>query len=166
MENKEEENYVSLRMAHGDIERAIHLLNLAKQQTGDTIKEALVQLCVIIYSRPFKNSHGIFQKQYVPLTSASIFPGGNSDHDAIISDRDQYIAHGDVTAYNPELHDWSSLDIFPIVQRPSHLYDRIDSLIEIMLHLCNITLIFLVSQIAFMEELFRKEILQKKEEIS
>ena len=171
MENFEEQQYVSYRIANGDIEDTIRLLNRAKVETDDTIKTVLVKYCVISYARPFKHSMGFFDNEnpslksskmrFFPLESALVFPSGSSDHDTLIAERDQRIAHCDITAWKPTLHYWRSWDSFPITQQPSHLYDRIDPLIEKMLVLRDIVLKYLVHQRALMEEKFRSEPLNK-----
>ena len=158
METRKEEGYVSMRLAQGDIENAIRLLNRARTETDATIKSVIVRYCIIEYAKPFKKSRGVFQKEFIPLDKALVFPSGNSDHEALITERDQRIAHGDITAYNPRLHYWPDLDIFPIVQRPSHLCDQIDMLIDKMLALCDIVLRYLVDRRTTLEILFREEI--------
>jgi hypothetical protein len=75
-----------------------------------------------------------------------------------MTERDQRIAHGDITAYNPRLHYWPEADIFPIVQRSSHLYDPIDILIDKMLVLCNTFLRYVVDRMTTLEKVFREEI--------
>jgi hypothetical protein len=153
-----DEEYVSMRLAHADIQNAIRLLNLARIETDTTIKSAIVRYCIIEYAKPFKTSMGVFRKKFIPLDKTSVFHGGNSDHDTLIDERDQRIAHGDITAYNPRLHYWAELDIFPIVQRSSHLYDHIDMLIEKMLALCDIVLRYVVDRMTALEKVFREEI--------
>lgn len=165
MENLEEQQYVSYRIAHGDIEETIRLLNRAKTESDDTIKTALVKYCVISYARPFKSSKGVFESEksshrsrktrFCPLESALVFPGGNSDHEALMAERDQRIAHSDMTAWEPTVHYWRSTDSFPIVQRRSQFYDRIDQEIETMLSLCNVVLRFLVDQMTILEAKFK-----------
>lgn len=121
METQKEEEYVSLRLADGDINNVIRLLKLAKTETDPTLKSLIVRYCIIEYAKPFKMSCGVFRKKFKALDATAIFPSGNPDHETLITERDQRIAHGDITAYKPKLHYWSELDIFPIVQRPSHL---------------------------------------------
>jgi hypothetical protein len=158
METRIEEEYVSVRLAHGDIENAIRLLNRARTETDTIIKSVIVRYCIIEYANPFKKSKGVFRKEFIPLDKASVFPAGNSDHEALITERDQRIAHGDITAYNPRLHYWPELDIFPIIQRSSHLCDHIDMLIDKMLGLCDIVLRYLVDRMTTLGTLFRQEI--------
>jgi hypothetical protein len=156
MESEIEEEYVSMRLAHSDITNVIHVLNRAKTENDSTMKSVLVRYCIIEYARPFTGSKGIFQKYYKPLKKDSIFPTGNADHEALIKERDERIAHSDIAAYKPRLHYWSKKDIFPIVQRSSHLYDNIDTLIDKMLVLCDIVLRYLVDRINTLEIDFRK----------
>jgi hypothetical protein len=158
MESQREEEYVSMRLAHGDIENAIRLLSLAKTVNDPTIKCLIVRYSIIEYAKPFKLSYGVFRKKFKPLDAASVFPFGNPDHEALITERDQRIAHGDITAYNPKLHYWAELDIFPIVQRPSHLYDNIALLIDKMETLCDIVKRYLVDCLATLETEFREGI--------
>ncbi len=158
METRIDEEYVSMRLARGDIENAIRLLNRAQTETDTMIKSVIVRYCIIEYARPFKKSKGVFRKEFVPLDKTSVFPAGNSDHEALITERDQRIAHGDITAYNPRLHYWPEPDIFPIVQRSSHLCDHIDMLIDKMLVLCDIVMRYLVDRMTILETLFREEI--------
>lgn len=158
MENKIEEEYVSMRLAHGDIKNAIRLLNRARTETDTEIKSVIVRYCIIEYGKPFKKSKGVFRKKFIPLDKALVFPGGNSDHEALIAERDQRIAHGDITVYNPMLHYWSELDIFPIVQTPSHLCDHVNTFIDKMLAVCDIVLRYLVDRITTLETFFREEI--------
>jgi hypothetical protein len=158
METQTDEEYISTRLAQGDIENAIRLLNHARTEADTTIKSVIVKYCIIEYAKPFKKSRGVFQKKFIPLDKTLVFPSGNSDHEALITERDQRIAHGDITAYNPSLHYWPDLDIFPIVQRPSHLCDQIDILIDKMLALCDIVLRYLVDRRTTLEMLFRQEI--------
>jgi hypothetical protein len=158
MESEREEEYVSLRLAHGDIENVIRLLILAKAEKNPDLKAVIVRYCIIEYAKPFKMSRGVFKKKFKPLDAASVFPSGNHDHDKLITERDQRIAHGDITAYNPKLHYWSDLDIFPIVQRPSHLCDKIAPLIEKMEELCDTVKRSLVDRLTAMETEFRDDI--------
>lgn len=158
MDTEAEETYVSLRLAHGDITHVIDLLNRAKTIDDVSIKTALVRYCIIEYARPFKASRGRFRSNFRRVDEASIFPGGNTDHKALITERDQRIAHGDITAYDPQLHYWSQQDIFPIVLKGSCLYDNTDKLIETILTLCNIVLNYLVLQMKTLEVLFRDQI--------
>jgi len=157
METRLEEEYVSMRLAHRDIENVIRLLNRAKTEADNVIKSTILRYCIIEYAKPFKKSKGVFRKEFIPLDKVAVFPGGNADHEALITERDQRIAHGDITAYNPRLHYWSQLDIFPIVQRSSHLCDNIDVLIDKMLSLCEVVLRYLVEHTAILEKLFREE---------
>jgi hypothetical protein len=158
METQIEEEYVSMRLAQGDMENAIRLLNRAKTETDATIKSVIVRYCIIEYAKPFTKSKSVFGKKFIPLDKTSVFPGGNSDHEALITERNQRIAHDDITAYNPRLHYLPELDMFPIVQRPSHLYNHIDTLIDKILVLCDIVLRHLVDRMATLEALFREEI--------
>ncbi len=158
MESQIEEEYVSMRLAHGDITNAITLLDRAKSEKDGTLKSVLVKYCIIEYARPFTGSRGIYQKHFKPLQKESIYPNGNTDHDALIAERDQRIAHSDITAYNPRLHYWTKQDIFPIVQKSSHLYDNIDALIEKMLLLCNTVLTYLIDRIKTLETEFKNNI--------
>ena len=158
MESEREEVYVSLRLAHGDIENVIRYLNLAKTENDPTLKSLIVRYCVIEYAKPFKTSWGVFRKKFKPLDAATVFPEGNPDHETLITERDQRIAHGDITAYNPKLHYWSELDIFPIVQRSSHLCDNIAQLIEKMEILCDIVGRYLVNSLTAMETELREDI--------
>jgi hypothetical protein len=118
----------------------------------------LVRYCIIEYAKPSKKSKGVFRKQFIPLDKASVFPAGNFDHEALITERDQRIAHGDITAYNPRLQYSPELDIFPIVQRSSDLCDHIDMFIDKMLVLCDIVLRYLVDRMTTLDTLFREEI--------
>jgi hypothetical protein len=147
-----------MRLAHGDIENAIRLLNRAKVEKDDTIKGVIVKYCIIEYARPFTTSNGVFRKKFKPLDNSSVFPVGNSDHEALMTERNQRIAHSDISAYNPKLHYWPEPNIFPIVQRPSHLYNDIDKLIEKMLVLCDIVIKYLADQMTTLETFFRKDI--------
>ena len=151
METQIDEEYVNMRLAHADIENAIRLLNHARTEKDPNIKRSIVQYCIIEYAKPFKSSYGVFRKKFIPLDKASIFPTGNFDHEALILERDQRIAHGDITAYKPRLHYWPEQDIFPIIQRSSHLYDNIDALIDKMLLLCNIVLTYVVDRMKNLE---------------
>jgi hypothetical protein len=158
MHTEAEERYVSLRLAHGDITHVVDLLNRAKTLEDASIKTALVRYCIIEYAKPFNTSKGRFRSTFRRIDEESIFPGGNSDHKALITERDQRIAHGDITAYNPQLHYWSQQDIFPIVFKGSKLYDNMDKLIETILDLCDIILSYLVLQMESLEALFREQI--------
>ena len=158
MQTQVEEEYVSLRLAHGDISHAITLLNLAQTEKDPTIKAVIVRDCIIKYVKPFKVSYGVFQRSFKALKKEEIFPDGNPDHDALVSERDQRIAHGDITACKPKLHYWTKQNIFPIVFRSSHLYDDIDTLIERVLSLCNIVLDYLNNRMESLENSFRDAI--------
>jgi len=158
MDTEAEEKYVSMRLAHGDIANVIDLLNRAKAESDTSIKAALVRYCIIEYAKPFKASKGVFRVNFRRIDEELVFPGGNSDHKALITERDQRIAHGDITSYRPQLHYWSQQDIFPIVLKGSHLYDNIDNLIEKMLYLCNIVLKYLIGQMEALEVVFREQI--------
>jgi hypothetical protein len=158
MDTEAEEKYVSMRLAHGDIASVIDLLTRAKGESDTSIKAALVRYCIIEYAKPFKISKGVFRTNFRRLKEESVFPGGNLDHKALITERDQRIAHGDITAYSPQLHYWSQQDIFPIVLKSSHLYDNIDKCIEKMLDLCDVVLKYLTDQIGVLELMFREQI--------
>ena len=158
MDTEAEERYVSMRLAHGDIANVIDLLNRARAVSDTSIKVALVRYCIIEYAKPFKASRGVFRTNFRRIDEESVFPGGNSDHKALITERDQRIAHGDITAFRPQLHYWSQPDIFPIVLKGSHLYDNIDKLIEKILGLCEVVLKYLTGQMASLEAEFRKQI--------
>lgn len=158
MHTEAEEKYVSLRLAHGDIANVIDLLNRAKTVGDTSIKTALVRYCIIEYAKPFTASKGVFRSHFRRVCEKSVFPDGNMDHRALITERDQRIAHGDITAFRPELHYWSQRDIFPIVLKGSHLYDDIDKLIETMLGLCDGVLNYLTVQLKGFEGVFRKQI--------
>ena len=145
-----------MRLAHGDIENAIRLLNRARTEPDTTIQTVIVKYCIIEYAKPFKKSNDVSGKMFIPLKDASVFPGGNSDHDQLIKERDQYIAHGDLKAYNPKLYYLPERDIFPIGLTPSHLYDQIDMLIDKMLAVCDIVLKYLVDRMTTLETLFRE----------
>jgi len=162
METQEEEKYGSMRLAREDIENAIRLLNRARTETDTTIKSVIVRYCIIEYAKPFKESKGVFQKKFIPLDKTSVFPTGNSDHEVLITERDQRIVHSDITAYNPTLHYCPEVDGFPIGQKSSHLCDDIDMLIDKMLALCDIVLRYLGDQMATLERLFRED-LQKNQ---
>ncbi len=156
METQKEEEYVSLRLAVGDIENVIRLLKLAKTEKDPTLKSLIVRYCVIEYARPFKISCGVFRRKFKALDATAVFPSGNPDHETLITERDQRIAHGDITAYKPRLHYWSELDIFPIVQKPSHLCDNIDNIIAKIELLCSIVKCYLVERMTVMENEFRE----------
>jgi hypothetical protein len=158
MDTETEERYVSLRLAHGDITHVVDLLNRAKIAEDSSIKTVLVRYCIIEYAKPFKASKGVFRSKFRRLDEESVFPGGNADHKALIAERDQRIAHGDITAYYPQLHYWSKQDIFPIVLRGSHLYDNMDKLIETISGLCDTVLNYLVVQMKAFERSFREQI--------
>lgn len=157
MQTQVEEEYVSLRLAHGDISHAITLLKRAQTEKDPTIKAVIARDCIIKYVKPFKVSYGVFQSCFKALKKEEIFPDGNPDHDALVTERDQRIAHGDITAYKPKLHYMTKQDIFPIVFRPSHLYDDIDALIERVLSLCNIVLVYMTNRMGNLENSFRDE---------
>jgi hypothetical protein len=161
MQTLKEEEYVSLRLAHGDLENAIRLLNRAKAESDDTIKRVIVQHCIIEYAKPFTMSKGKF-RTFIPLNKSSVFPDGNSDHETLMTERNQRIAHSDIIAWDPTLHYPSWFDGFPIAERPSHLYDHIDPLIDKMLAVCDVVLSYLVNRMAAMETEFRKEIALNK----
>jgi hypothetical protein len=153
-------------MAHADIAYASHLLNLAKVQTDNTIKKALVQLCVIIYARPFgkiRGKHHSKPKMFYPLKWENVSSSDNSDHDTLMAERDQYVAHGDITAYNPRLVYFVPWDGFAIEQRPSHYYDHIDQRIETMLVLCDIVRKHLADRMTVMESSFREKMSLEKQ---
>ena len=158
MDTEAEEKYVSLRLAHGDIAHVIDLLTRAKTVEDASIKTALIRYCIIEYAKPFKASRGLFRANFRRLDEKSVFPGGNIEHKALITERDQRIAHGDITAYFPQLHYWSQQDIFPIVLKGSHLYDNMDKLIETILGLCVTVLDYLKVQIEALESLLREQI--------
>ena len=158
MNTEAEEKYVSMRLAHGDISNVINVLNRARTESDTAVKSAVVRYCIIEYAKPFKESRGAFCKKFRPLDEESVFPGGNADHKALIGERDQRIAHGDITAFCPQLHYWSEHDIFPIVLKSSHLYDNIDKLVDKMLVLCDIVLEYLTDQMKAFETFFRKQI--------
>jgi hypothetical protein len=164
MQNEEEEIYVSLRMACSDIQETIQMLNLAKTQTNVDIKTALVKLSVITYCKPFKTINGVYKKKFKPLNKDTVFPCVNHDHNALIRDRDQYFAHGDLSAYDPRLSYSPPWNTFVIRQRPSHLFDRIDQQIEKMLALCDIVLKYLEDQIQPYHKKFREELAQTESE--
>lgn len=157
MESEREELYVSLRIALGDMENVFRLPKQAKTENDPGLRKLIVRYCIIEYAKPFKLSRGVFKKKFKPLDAVYVFPSGNSDHDMLITERDQRIAHGDITAYKPQLHYWSKLDIFPIVQRPSHLCDNIFPLIEKIEMLCGIVKQYLVDSLETMESEFREE---------
>jgi hypothetical protein len=121
-----------MRLAYGDIANVVDLLNRARAVSDTSIKAALVRYCIIEYAEPFKASKGVFRTRFRRIDEESVYPGGNSNHKALITECDQRIAHGDITAFRPQLHYWSQPDIFSIVLKGSHLYDNIDKLIEKM----------------------------------
>ncbi len=118
MDTKTEERYVSMRLAHGDITNAIDLLNRARKESDNSIKSTIVRYCIIVYAKPFKISRGIFHAKFIPLKEEAVFPGGNTDHKALIVERDERIAHGDIKSFCPKLHYWSRPDIFPSCLSP------------------------------------------------
>jgi hypothetical protein len=158
MDTETEERYVSMRLAHGDITNAIDLLNRARKESDNSIRSTIVRYCIIVYAKPFKISRGIFRAKFIPLKEEVVFPGGNTDHKALMDERDKRIAHGDITSFCPKLHYWSRPDIFPIVFKSSHLYDNIDKLIDKMLVLCNTVLRYLTDEMKTLETLFREQI--------
>jgi hypothetical protein len=155
-QTKEEKEYVSLRFAQGDIEEAIRLLNRARTETDTEIQFVIVKYCIIAYARPFNKSRDVFGKKFNPLKKKLVFPGGNSFHDQLIDDRNQYIAHVDLKAHNPKLYFPPERNIFPIGLTPSHLYDQIDMLIDKMLTVCDFVLKYLVARMTTLETLFRE----------
>ncbi len=147
-----------MRLAHGDITNAIDLLNRARKESDSAIKSTIVRYCIIVYAKPFKKSCGIFRARFRPLEEEAVFPGGNTDHKALIIERDERIAHGDIKSFCPKLHYWSRPDIFPIVFKSSRLYDNIDKLIDKMLVLCDTVLRYLTNEMKTLETLFREQI--------
>lgn len=104
MDTETEERYVSMRLAHGDITNAIDLINRARKESDNSVKSTIVRYCIIEYAKPFKASRGIFRAKFRPLEEEAVFPSGNTDHKALMVERDQRIAHGDITSFCPELH--------------------------------------------------------------
>ena len=158
-QTKEKKEYVSLRFAHGDIEEAIRLLNRAKTETDTEIQFVIVKYCIIAYARPFTftKPKDVSGKMFIPLEKSSVFPGGNPFHKQLIDDRNQYIAHGDLKAYNPKLYYQPERGSFTIGLTPSHLYDDIGTLMNRMLAVCEIVLKHVVDRMTTLKPLLREE---------
>ena len=158
MNTETEEKYVSMRLAHGDIENVIRLLNRARPEDDLIVKSTLIRYCIIEYARPFKESRGVFSRKFRPLEKENVFQGGNAGHEKLMIERDQRIAHGDITALCPKLHYWREGDIFPIVQKTSQLYNDLNILIDEMLGLCDVVLRYLSNELSRLETGFREQI--------
>ena len=130
MDNNDEEKYVSLRLASGDIEEVESIIGCVEKMTKSKERHYLMASCIVAYSRPFKTSRGKYQKRFCALNSKDIADIDLKFHDEVIGERDQRIAHGDITSHCPTLHYWSKAEIFPIVYRRSTFFDNYTRLVE------------------------------------
>jgi hypothetical protein len=142
MENENEEKYVFLRFATGDLEQAIRGLKELLECPSTSIKYALLRDSIVAYCRPFTKCRGKFHKQirleteeFVPSVMAAL-------HAQLIELRDQTYAHTDLEPRRPVLHMWRRPqgNIFPI-QFKGYDYegtlskrDQLVSLFESVLH--------------------------------
>ena len=125
MHTAEEEFYVFLRFADGDISLAQMALDHLPSVATDFLRLCLLKDAAISYSRPFKKSRGTFSKSlmldenYVPVHLKSL-------HKELITFRDQVFAHTDIDVRSPVLHCWTrgQKPIFPI-QFKGHNYPQL-----------------------------------------
>ncbi len=122
MHTPEEEFYVFLRFADADMSQAQIALDHLPKVEGDFLRLCLLKDAAISYCRPFKKSHGVFNKtlrldeSYIPVHLKDL-------HTELINLRDQVFAHTDIGVRSPVLHCWTHEPkrIFPI-QFKSHSY--------------------------------------------
>lgn len=125
MHTPEEEFYVFLRFADGDISQAQMALDHLPSVEGDYLRLCLLKEAAISYCRPFKKSRGAFSKSlkldkgYVPEHLIGL-------HAELIDLRDQVFAHTDIDVRSPVLHCWTRepRPIFPI-QFKGHKYPQL-----------------------------------------
>lgn len=121
----EEEFYVFLRFADGDISQALIALDHLPEVEADFLRLCLLKDAAISYCRPFKKSRGAFNKSlkldnsYVPVCFIGL-------HTELVDLRDQVFAHTDIDVRSPVLHCWTRepKPIFPI-QFKSHNYPQL-----------------------------------------
>lgn len=125
MHTPEEEFYVFLRFADGDISQAQMALDHLPVVEGDFLRLCLLKDAAVSYCRPFKKSRGNFSKSlkldmgYVPACFMEL-------HKELNDLRDQVFAHTDIDVRSPVLHCWTRKPrpIFPI-QFKSHNYPQL-----------------------------------------
>lgn len=125
MHTPEEEFYVFLRFADGDISQAQIALDHMSTVEGDFLRLCLLKYAAISYCRPFKKSRGAFNKSlkldrgYVPACFIGL-------HTELVVLRDQVFAHTDIDVRSPVLHCWTRepKPIFPI-QLKSHNHSQL-----------------------------------------
>lgn len=125
MDTREEEFYVFLRFADGDISQAQMALDHLSAVEGDFLRLCLLKDAAISYCRPFKKSRGAFNKSlkldknYVPFCFIGL-------HNDLVDLRDQVFAHTDIDVRSPVLHCWTGepRPIFPI-QFKGHNYPQL-----------------------------------------
>src|SRR5678815_1183851 len=96
MHNHEEESFVFLRFADGDISEALLILEELASAKTEFLRVCLLKQAAVSYIRPFKLCRGSFgkhklaAKHYVP-------PGTRELHEEVVGFRDEAFAHTDLS---------------------------------------------------------------------
>lgn len=161
MHTPEEEFYVFLRFADGDMSQAQMALDHLSKVEGDFLRLCLLKDAAISYCRPFKKSRGVFNKSlrldesYVPVHLKGL-------HAELIDLRDQVFAHTDIDVRSPALHCWTREPkrIFPI-QFKGHSYPQLLGREQEMRSLFNAVLDLIRKEQAKLEAQFPNMALQR-----
>lgn len=106
MHTNEEQFYVFLRFADGDISQALMALDHLPEIEAHFLRVCLLKEAAISYCRPFKKSNGTFPG--VLKLDNNFIPCGHKDlHKELIDLRDKVFAHTDIDIRLPILHCWT-----------------------------------------------------------
>jgi hypothetical protein len=116
MHTAEEEYYVFLRFADGNISHALMALDHIQKTDIEFVRLSLLKDAAISYCRPFKQSCGSFNKNLKPLDNSFVPSTLIKIHKELLDLRDQVFAHTDLDVRSAVLHCWTSdpSPIFPI----------------------------------------------------
>jgi hypothetical protein len=113
----QEEFYIFLRLAEGELSEAIKTLDHIAMFENEFVKLCLLKQAAIDYCKPFTEGRGFFKKH--SLAARNNVPTRMLGlHRKLCDLRDKVFAHTDIKARNPKLHAWTkgrAKPIFPIV---------------------------------------------------
>ncbi len=115
MHTNDEQFYVFLRFADGDVSQALMALDHLLMVEADFMRICLLKEAAVSYCRPFKRSKGTFPG-VLQLDNCFVPSDQMNLHEELIGLRDKVFAHTDIDVRHPVLHCWTRTPnpIFPI----------------------------------------------------
>jgi hypothetical protein len=154
MHTEDEEFYVFLRFADGDISQALMALDHIPLSAPEFVRLCLLKDAAISYCRPFKRSRGAIKK-CLKLDDSFVPPSMIKLHNELLNLRDQVFAHTDIDVRSAVLHYWSRAPkpIFSI-QFKGYDYPQFLTRTEEMRTLFNSVLALILNRQSTMETQF------------